>query len=214
VTGTVPPPEASDLGWRAQKKRITRQALHTAARRRVLESGLSAVTVEEICNEVGVSPRTFFNYFPSKAAAALGLPDLRIDDERRDRFLAHRQGNLVEDLCELVADVVTGGGERLSDREAKQELLMARPELRPELFHWLDEVRRRFIDLAEERSGPEHARPAVALVMAAFSDALERRQAAGDQLGRRLWACVLTMCAVAAVHREADTAPDAQPVPA
>ena len=54
---------------RSIKKDAARSALGDAARRVVLERGLDRVTVREIASEVGVSPRTFNNYFSSKEEA-------------------------------------------------------------------------------------------------------------------------------------------------
>lgn len=61
-------------GLREQKKRQTRRAIHRVAVEMVLDEGLENVTVERIAEAAGISQRTFFNYFPSKDAAILGLP--------------------------------------------------------------------------------------------------------------------------------------------
>jgi AcrR family transcriptional regulator len=193
---TAAPIDTGDLTWREQKKLLTRKALHDAARRLVLHSGVGAVTVEEICAEAGVSPRTFFNYFPSKAAAALGLPDLRIADEQRERFLA-ANGNVVHDLCDLLGAVVQGSGDRLSDRESKHDLVARRPELQPELYSWLAGFRRQVLELAALRLPESPARAAAAFALAATIETMQAGDGSRENLGDRLWAGVQEMCAVA-----------------
>lgn len=56
---------------RTRKKAATRQSLHDAALRLAMEHGLDGVTVEDIADEVGVSRRTFSNYFANKEDAVL-----------------------------------------------------------------------------------------------------------------------------------------------
>jgi AcrR family transcriptional regulator len=188
--------EQDDLPWRERKKLQTREALHDAARSLILEHG-TAVTIEEICRTAGVSPRTFFNYYPSKVAAAVGLPGLRISDEQRAAFLAGGPGPIVPDLARLVALVTDAAGGRGPDKATLRELFITQPELRQELMHWLGDARRMFVELAEERVSPERARAAVMLVMAALHGTMENSGGDRQNLESRLLDAVAEMVAAA-----------------
>ncbi|WP_181777462.1 TetR/AcrR family transcriptional regulator [Amycolatopsis pittospori] len=60
---------AAPLGLRERKKRAARRAMSEAALKLALEKGVEQVRVEDIASAVGVSPRTFNNYFSSKEEA-------------------------------------------------------------------------------------------------------------------------------------------------
>jgi len=75
-------------GLRERKKVETRAALGWAAIHLTVERGFDNVKVEDIAEAAGVSPRTFNNYFSSKAEAIVSRHldrSLRVADELRRR---------------------------------------------------------------------------------------------------------------------------------
>lgn len=81
--------EPGSGGLRERKKRLMRQRL-TDATTLFLDRGFDAVRVAEIAAACGVSEKTVFNYFRSKEALVLDLPDaaiaaLRVGLVRADR---------------------------------------------------------------------------------------------------------------------------------
>jgi AcrR family transcriptional regulator len=74
-----------------QRRRDSWRALQAAAIALVGSRGLAGVTVDDIAEAAGVSRRTFFNHFPTKAAALFD-PDPS-DAERLAQLLAEAHGS-------------------------------------------------------------------------------------------------------------------------
>ncbi|MEV3965678.1 TetR family transcriptional regulator [Nocardia sp. NPDC050193] len=79
--------DGARAGLRERKKKATREALALAALRLAAERGLENMRVEDIAAEVGVSARTFSNYFAGKTEALTARHSDRLR-EAADTLLA------------------------------------------------------------------------------------------------------------------------------
>ena len=80
------------IGLRERKRLATRHAIQLACLTLVEGSGLDKVTVEQISSRADVSPRTFFNYFPTKEAALVGDPPALPSEDELEGFVAAGTG--------------------------------------------------------------------------------------------------------------------------
>ncbi|MGO2110975.1 MAG: TetR family transcriptional regulator [Pseudoclavibacter sp.] len=66
---------------RERNRTATWKLIHDTAAELVLEDGLGAANVEAITERAGCSRRTFFNYFPTKEDAILGMREPHVDPD-------------------------------------------------------------------------------------------------------------------------------------
>jgi len=116
----APDSTLSELGLRERKRIATRRSIQLAAVELASKRGFDRVTIDEISHVANVSPRTFFNYFPSKESAIIGeLPELP-DAESIERFVeAGRAEPILQGICTLLIAAIDigdmGGGAGGSD---------------------------------------------------------------------------------------------------
>ncbi len=84
-----------------ERAALTAAAIEDAALDLALELGYDSVTVDMICERVGVSQRTFFNRFPTKDDAILGRTKPKLDERAARRFILG-SGPILSDAFDLV----------------------------------------------------------------------------------------------------------------
>jgi len=135
---------------RERQKDDTRAAIHEAAAAAALEGGLASATVEAIAERAGISRRTFFNYFPTKEDAILGLREAALDVDAVASFRAGT-GTLVGDAVHLMAAAMRAAGlDSLTDKGIRG-VLRAVPELTTRVKQHVTEVQRLVEPLIAER---------------------------------------------------------------
>ena len=174
-------------GLRARKREATRSAITAAARVSTARNGLNGFTVEQLCEEVGISRRTFFNYFPSKEDAIVGHLLDEFPPEDMAAFLAGGapdsgaergpQGlttTLLQDLFELTCAMAE---EMNFIREHIQDLIAAmkvEPQLMLKVLGSAETREHEFAAIIAERENLPPEDP-IAIMAAAIFGALSRR---------------------------------------
>lgn len=141
------------MSLREQKKLAAREALSWAAVRLATERGLDQVRVDEIAAEVGVSPRTFNNYFSSKEEAICALG---VDRQRRigARLLARPPAEpLWEAVTTAVLEQYKEYGEPNREQVARVRLMVGNAALRGEYLKAHHEIERVLAEAIAERTG-------------------------------------------------------------
>lgn len=158
--GPVHPDPPAQLGLRERKKRAARRAMSEAALKLATEKGVEQVRIEDITNAVGVSPRTFNNYFSSKEEA---ICSFIVERQERVRE-ALRERPPGESLWEAVSaatlEAYAQSGSQ-PDREAvkRTRALLGNPSIHGEFLKAHGQVEKVLAEAIMERSGagPENA---------------------------------------------------------
>jgi len=168
------------MGLRERKRLATRQALGIAAMRLAIRHGLDGVRVEDIAEAVGVSPRTFNNYFGSKYEAITALSV----DRGEELGLVLRARPAAEPLWTAILASVQQQyqfADTAPDPEWTRgvRLVTSSPALRGEHLKAQEQIRRSVGDAIAARlgvSGTDDMRPAIVAssVIIAVDTAVQR----------------------------------------
>jgi len=169
-------PGRPPLRRRDQQKEQTRLDLALAAFELAKAEGLGNVRVPQIAEAVGVSPRTFNNYFPSKEAAIVFPTTLRAARMADD--LAERPADepLADALVATVASLYGSEGQDGLPRgwlDGFRALVAAEPALHGEHLKAMAAGERNLADAIASRTGAA-ADDLEPLVLAAVTVAAER----------------------------------------
>ena len=137
---------------REQRKRETSRALTAAARTLTADHGFAGFTIEELCAEVGVSRRTFFNYFESKENAVFGFAVIDSRQEQLEAAFLSQDGDLLDDFIDLTVrrfDLFNP----LDDAPAMFAVIEQEPRLLKAAFEQLSKNERRDVALIVQRTG-------------------------------------------------------------
>lgn len=126
-------PDASEshIGLRERKKDATKRALSATALRLAQEAGYHSFTIADVCARVGVSRRTFSNYFSGKAECVVGACETWMSAVFRDVHATPRGTGLVDLMLLVVLNIDDA---TLAEMEQFNLLTQAEPELQAQAF--------------------------------------------------------------------------------
>lgn len=150
---------SAETTGRAAKMRRTRIAITEHARKLTAAHGLSGFTIEDVCEPVGISRRTFFNYFPSKEAAVVGSPPDTLESEAMQRFMAAGipdgtlSPTLLDDMVEVAIEAMDEVFDIAGTITHVNAIIAREPAFMEKFMRDSEETQRRFVTLIERREG-------------------------------------------------------------
>ena len=188
ASGTTPASALAACGeehrasLRERKKLATRRALRRVTLDLVAERGFGHVTIEDIAAAADVSPRTFFNYFPSKEAAVFGADTERTEALRRrltdqdfpgESALDALRAALVGEARGRAEDIGDLGGDP-ADWLCRMKAAHGDPTLRAAASAHMASVERAIADALAERLGTDPEQDPYPVLLAATGSGVLR----------------------------------------
>lgn len=205
-SATKLPDAAATPGPRTRRMERTRFELTNQARRLTVERGLNGYTIEELCEIVGVSRRTFFNYFPSKEDALIGHRDDGIDDEALTAFVNGRPAdcvgispNLLDDLLAVVISTLERFDGDLAGITTPEAVIAREPQLLGKFMREGAEMERILVGVIAAREGLSEDDPVAHMAVAVLNILMRNAAAAYFKPGN-------TVAFVTLLHGAADAA--------
>jgi AcrR family transcriptional regulator len=169
------------LSLRERKKLATRRGIRRVALDLIAERGFSQVTVEDIAAAADVSPRTFFNYFPSKEAVLFGADPGRAA-ESRARLIHDLPGHtalavlrvVLADQARIFADEIAELGGDPARWARQMKAAQADPQLRAAQAAHMAKVESGFALALAERLGTDPERDPYPMVLASAATGILR----------------------------------------
>ncbi|MBD8043139.1 TetR/AcrR family transcriptional regulator [Arthrobacter sp. Sa2BUA2] len=163
-------------GLRERKRTATRIAITTAARTLTAAHGVNGFTVEELCEEVGISRRTFFNYFPAKEDAILGSPVDDLPEDLVQRFVDGGKGSpsgelsttLLADFVDLAVGMVDRMAISRSEMIMLKNAIAAEPRLLQKAMHGSQAAEEVFASMLSARESLPTGDPRIRAAITVF----------------------------------------------
>lgn len=134
---------------RDRRRQQTAREIQSAMLRLAVRDGYEAVTTEMIATEAGISPRTFFNYYPNKEAALVGKsPEIGPDITESFR---QGTGPLIKALFEALDRHLRDSYLNRDTVRMIDTLLERSPELVPQFYASLQTLTAQLAELIGQR---------------------------------------------------------------
>jgi AcrR family transcriptional regulator len=159
-----------------RRMRKTASSLTSVSRRLTAERGLAGFTIEEVCDEVDVSRRTFFNYFACKEDAVIGGDSESDFELLAEAFMAGEPGDwsvALQDLVDLAVAHIESDDVDASTHTDFMAALEREPRLLARFIGVTRERERQIRALIAKREGVEEDDPRAAAVVSIMATLMQ-----------------------------------------